>query len=288
MAYERGRFGIEYRPEQPNGGNESPHILRSVVIVAAVALVSLSVTLWRRHRSSIAGEEVQPEAPVAERHPAPAATNAPPEVSEAKPVEPIRAKGERPREVRNLLLRLEAAEARRDVPLAISTIERLRALPGSPAADLDDALARRLGRLNRVRLFSMKNPWTEDVEVKRGNTASRIASEHGTTVACLKALNGGVDLQKIKVGDRIRVMDHPVFRLSVYRRTRIADLTLGGKFFCRYYLDGVVRTEVGVYVFPVQVRRFLHEKGIPLAPADVEELDLLLTKGAGMTVADFR
>ena len=279
MAYRRDRFGIEYRPGKPSA--ETPWLLRALAVAALVALVYLSLSVYRRVRDFLA-EPVEPSAAEVPARPAAASAPGEPDVSAPK----IVAKGERPREVRNLLLKLDAAIAATNYVLQIATIEKLRSLPGAPAADLDDTLAKSLGRLNLRRLFGMANPWVKTIKVIRGNNASRIANEYGTTVKCLEKLNGNV--ASLRIGQSLVVMDHPDFRLAVYRKTRVADLSLNGKFFKRYYLAGEVGSETGSFVVPANTRAFLAERGIRLAVKDVAELEMLLPRGANMTVADFR
>ena len=184
MSLARGKFGIEYDPKklepEPSGFGGI------VVVIAFAALISLTVVLVKRIRSaepdvvpSVATESVVPAAPVA-----------------TSTTQVFRASREvvsrRPTKLRNLLMRLEEAEKRGDVEMAVGTIESIRALPGSPAADLDDALARRLGTLNIRRLFDLRcAQWVKAVEVRRGDSASRIAAENGSTLASLMRLNGG-------------------------------------------------------------------------------------------------
>jgi hypothetical protein len=193
----------------------------------------------------------------------------------------------RPVKVRNLLMRLEEAERRSDVEMAVSTIEQLRALPGSPAADLDNVLARRLGDLNMKRLFVLKNAqWVKEVTVKRGDSASRIASENGSTLASLSRLNGG-SVDRVILGSKLRVMNHPRFNLVVHRRSRTADLQLNGKFFKRYDLTAPVTGADGAYEIPGRIRQFWTERGISFSMKDRAELEMLLPKGAAVLVSEF-
>jgi hypothetical protein len=193
----------------------------------------------------------------------------------------------RPVKVRNLLMRLEEAERRRDVEMAVSTIEQLRALPGSPAADLDNVLARRLGDLNMKWLFVLKNAqWVKEVTVKRGDSASRIASENGSTLASLSRLNGG-SVDRVIIGSKLRVMNHPRFNLVVHRRSRTADLQLNGKFFKRYDLSSPVTGADGAYEISGRIRQFWTERGISFSMKDRAELEMLLPKGAAVLVSEF-
>jgi len=278
MSYQRGRFGVEFRPEAPS--EETPWLLWAIIIAVFVVLIYGSIAGYRRVVKWI--EQRPPEDPASVTNVSVSVTE--PDVSAPK----IAVTGERPRKVRNLLMKLDKAIADTNYAFQVAIIEELRSLPGSPAADLDDSLARSLGRLNLRILFdaSHKNEWVKRVEIKRGNSASRIASEWGTTLKCVEKLNG--NFAKIHVGGFLWVMNHPQFRLSVYRKTRIADLSLNGKFFKRYYLTDDVKGANGSYVFPSNTRVFFAEYGVWFTNKDVAELEMLLPKGANMTIADFR
>ena len=303
MSFARGKFGLEYNTTRRD--DDSPGLLpRALAAVFLVALVSFTVTFVSRRRAASAEQpppqeeplpaQVAVETPVSTNPvPAAAAMETPeirplPELPEIPPPEEIKPTGDakRPAKVRNLLLRLEEAERRKDVAMAVSTIEQIRALPGNPAADLDDSLARRLGVLNMRWLFGPgKSPWVAEVEIRRGDNASRIAHEHGSTLASLKKLNGG-EADKLIAGKKIRVMEHPRFSLVVHRRTRTADLSLNGKFFKRYDLSEDVTGKVGAYEVPERIRQLWKDKGISLKPADRTELETLLPRGSSVLIAE--
>ena len=307
MSLARGKYGIEYNPNPVNDGSSGLGWI--VVTVVIVALVSLVWSLVGRFRSSAEPpvEEIcidPPDPPVVETvqvEPSPATSAetdpepAPPLPAElapaAEPAHPVEPKVtttlvNRPVKVRNLLMRLEEAEKRRDVEMAATTIETLRALPGSPAADLDDPLARRLGKLNVKRLFTLRNAqWVRTVTVKRGDSASRIAAENGATLASLAKLNGG-NVDKVVLGRPIYVMNHPRFNLVIHRRLRTADLSLNGKFFKRYDLQGDVTGKAGAYELPARARNFWRTLGLKFKPADVAEIEMLLPTGTSVLVSE--
>ena len=275
MSLARGKYGVEYNPRQME--REPSGLGWIVAVIALLALVSLTWTLVKRFRSS--GEEMPPEvAEVQSAGPAVVETNRTSTAVEPPPVSIARTTvlSRRPVKVRNLLMRLEEAEKNRDLEMAVTTIESIRALPGSPAADIDDALARRLGSLNVRWLFEQKNAqWVKRVTVKRGDGASRLAVENGSTLASLVKLNA-VDASRIVLGQQLYVMDHPRFNLVVHRRTRTADLSLNGKFFRRYDLQREVTAKEGAYELPERKRAFFGNIGAALKPSDLEELETLL------------
>jgi len=318
MALAKGIYGIEYDPRQ-FGPDDRSGLGWIVAAVVAVALVSLAVTLVGRFRSSGDGAPEETEAArlalaAAETSPAEASSAAtgrsdPPSsdpptsavptsavpASAVQPPAPLPPPApqvtdsldKRPVKVRNLLMRLEEAEKRRDVEMAVTTIETIRALPGSPAADLDDKLARRLGVLNVRRLFTLRNAqWVKAVTVKRGDSASRIAAENGSTLASLAKLNGG-NVDKVVLGRTLFVMNHPRFNLVIHRRSRTADLSLNGKFFKRYDLVGGVTGKEGTYEVPSRLRNFWYGVlGVQLKPADRAELEMLLPAGAPALISE--
>jgi hypothetical protein len=304
MALERGRFGIEYNPRHV--GRDSSGLGTVVVVVAAIALVSLAITLFGRLRNSrdetaqeqahervveetlARSQGLEAKAETKASAPAPKPPRELPKAAISTAIErKISPSLEmRPVKVRNLLMRLEQAERMRDTEMAVTTIEQIRALPGSPAADIDDALARRLGALNLRRLFISKHPqWVKEVTVKRGDSATRIAAENGSTLASFARLNGG-NVDRVLLGAKLKVMNHPRFNLVVRRRVRTADLLLNGKFFKRYDLAGEVTGQDGAYELPEKKRSFWVERGIKLKLDDRTEIEMLMPKGSSIIVSE--
>lgn len=288
MSLARGKFGIEYDPRKLE--SEPSGFGWVVVVVAFAALISMALVIAKRIRS----EDPLAEPPLTQtaveaRTGSAVVPDVPPSVTNAALSAPLRdpaAFAHRPSRLRTLLMRLEEAERRGDVEMAVGTIESIRSLPGSPAADLDDALARRLGTLNLRRLFDLRcAQWVKTVEVRRGDSASRIAAENGSTLASLARLNGG-NVERIRLGSKLHVMDHPRFNLVLHRRTRIADLSLNGKFFKRYDLQGEVKAKDGAYEIPERRRGFWEAFGPAFGKADRVELDMLLPTGASMLVSE--
>ncbi len=81
-------------------------------------------------------------------------------------------------------------------------------------------------------------------------------------------------------------MNHPRFSLVVRRRSRIADLSLNGKFFKRYYLTSEVKGEPGAYEPSERLRTFFQEKSITLSTTDRQELEMLLPKGISILISE--
>ena len=279
MSLARGKFGIEYNPKQMEP--ESSGFGWIVVVVAFAALISLAVVIVKRVRSV---------EPLPETLEISAAATVPQAVTVTNEVLPAVVRGtefsHRPPKVRNLLMRLKEAEKSKDIEMAVTTIESIRSLPGLPAADIDDSLARRLGTLNLRRLFEVRSAqWVKAVTVGRGGSASRLAAENGSTLASLARLNGG-NIDRIRVGAKLYVMDHPRFNLVLHRRTRIADLSLNGKFFKRYDLPGEVRAKEGAYEVPERRKLLWDRLGSAFKADDRAELEMLLPTGAPVLVSE--
>ena len=295
MALARGRFGIEYSPELNRG--ESPRFGMVVVAILLLAAVSFG---WYKVRAHFTGTRAnEPAAAVdAADSPKPNAgesAEAPsaPAPAPAAPVERKRSEwidsslSSRPLKVKNLLLRLDEAETLGNTDMIVDAIEQLRALPGEPAADLDDRLAKRLGGLNLKRLFDEANAqWVAEIEVKKRDSASRIAFEHGSTLASLVRLNPAVDVKSLRPGMKLKVMKHPRFSLTVHRRALYADLNLNGRFFRRYEITSPVKGAVGSYSNDGDTVKTLRELGLEFSPADRKELATLMPKSATIALTD--
>ena len=274
----RTTYGIEYIPhpenEQPSGFGWL------VALIAIATAVSLGFTLFNR---LFDGDEDDDSATVnivtSEGSAASAMPRTDPEPSVAPSDRTYAAQlVNRPPQVKNLLLRLEEAARRKDVQMEATTIEQLRNEPG--AADLDDPLARRLGSLNMRRLFELKTrEWVKTVTLRSGETARRIALEHGSTYASLEKLNGGGDAMKAKrTGDSLYVLSRPHFALTVHRRLGFADLTLNGRFFRRYDFLAAGEVKNGAYKWSEVVGKLKLKNGA--------ELEMLLPKNTITTLSE--
>lgn len=293
MSLQRGAFGIEYnsRPKESDSGA----VMLLLIVIAVIALISFGVSLYRRGKVDAVEEtaRIEAEESVSVQQPMEVERSLA-EVQEAEeeallppaPVVEIDKFGNRPAKVRNLLMRLEEAEKRKDIEMAVSTIEQLRSIPGDPVADIDDALARRLGTLNVLWLFDRNNAqWVKEVVVRSGSNASRIAAENGATLASLEKLNGNIDT--VFIGQKLKVLDHPRFNLVIHRRSRTADLSLNGKFFKRYDLVDEVTGKDGMYEVTPPYRQFWRDLGTIFPRADRIELETLMPKGSSVIISEF-
>ena len=294
MAYIRTKYGIEYSTRNSDGG-ESSGFGCLIVAIIAVAVISIVWSIVvRLHESDkvvektaaaqrIENLELPPQTKKREVPKVEPKRDNPPRENIASSADTLN----RPVVVRNLLMRLDEAERLSDIEMAATTIERIRALPGEPAADIDDKLSRRLGELNLRRLFEFRNgQWVKTLVVKTGDSAIRIASENGSSYASLVKLNNLSDANRIKVGQKLYVMSNPRFILVVRKRSRIADLSLNGKFFRRYDLKSVSECNIGVYELGSNTRRFLTDMKLEFSASDRKELEILLAPSTQVSVSE--
>lgn len=287
----KGKYGIEHfdKPSERESGGLGCLVVCLVILVAISLVYTLVSRVWQKQ------EEGGKESPVVEEQipsPAPSASKAvpPPRVNVAPtpPNKGVLGKSfeKRPPMLQNLIMRLQEAESKGNVEMAITTIEQIRALPGSPAADLDDHLARRLGVLNFKRLFVLRNAqWVKTVTVRRGDYATRIAAENGSTFASLVKLNDK-SVSQLRIGEKVNVMNHPRFRLVLHRRSKLADLSLNGKFFKRYDITSAVSAPADTYEVTIPIRKFWSTIGVEFSASDRAELEMLLPKGAPVVVSE--
>lgn len=283
MSLTKLKYGIE--TDSMERGNDHPAIGWFVVAVIVVAAISFIVTVIGRI-SSDDGMPQTPDAPAAETPEeksasASAVTNVPPVGMDNL--------AKRPPKVRSLLLRLEKCTENGELEMQISTIEQIRAIRGADTDDLAEELLPRLGQLNLSWLFDKNNPqWITAVKVKSGDTASRIAAEHGSTLSSLMKLNGISDARRLKVGSELKVMNHPRFYVVFHMRLRAVDLYLNGKIFKRYFLsdsaDGV-DIKPGDYKTPPNLGDYFRRIDLKLSHDDLEELNMLVPRDSRFNVS---
>lgn len=291
MAFEKLKYGVEYDPSSDWRG-ESGTGWRIVVAVLALVALAGAVAAVRRVapavRRAFAAARERPAAtepaiaavPRPARAPGPAARTAP--AASALNEDDLK----RPAKVRNLLLRLQAAERDGNLEMQISTMQQLRELPGEAAADMVAKQAPRLGALNLQWLFERKNPkWVARVSVRPGDTATRIAAEHGCTLAAMERLNGWKSAPPLRAGTAVYVMERPRFSIVAHRRSGEIDLFLGGAFFKNYAVRGdpapsKVKYPPGEYASGRAAGGFFASAGFDLPKKDIAELDMLVPQNS--------
>lgn len=285
MSHARLKYGIEYDPlrekrDEPSGTGWI------VVVILIVVAISFVTTLVGRIGSS-QKEDTQDDDAIVIAGGA-ADSEAAPKGLPASPIEIGGLSGRSPK-VRSLLMRLEKASRDGDLEMQVSTIEQIRSMSGGDAADIADELLPRLGQLNMSRLFDYKNPqWVARVKVRDGDTASRIAREHGSTLLSLKKLNGWDDSATLVIGKEIAVMNHPRFYIVLHLRMRALDLFLNGKMFKRYLMPGeteAIKLAPGDYRTPANIVEFFRRYGIQLPKRDVDEINMLVPRNVPFNVS---
>ena len=196
----------------------------------------------------------------------------------------------RSREERVLLERLYQAELAGNMRLAIDSIEQLLKRP--TMSDVGDALSRRLGALNVAYVLSgQPTLWTAEIDLRQNDTPFLVARRHRTTVEAVRRLNNLRETHAFPAAmKKVRVLNFPNASLVVHKRTRVADLTLNGKFFKRYYVS--VSADVAAANYPITAKasegpqsRF-KALGIRMSPDDESELRMFLAPGAQLVVSD--
>ena len=316
MAMTRIKYGVEYdaRTREEHNPSGAGWIVVAVILIAAVSFAirvvsRMSTPTGPEQASVAAGPVAAPLAPTPVPPAPPAATtgtgpadaaaaddarDSHAEVPTVEPTDELRPlvvqdlKG-RPPKAKSLLFRLDEAARKGDLAMQVSTIEQLRALPGDAVADIDDTLVGTLGELNMRWLYELKNPqWVTEVTVKRGDSATRIAQEHGSTLGSLKRLNPGADVDRLQIGSTLKVMNHPSLTLIVRKKLRTVDLLLNGKLFKRYTLPedaAEIKMEPGGYRTPANLREYFRREGIGLAPQDAAEIDQIVPRDTPVRVS---
>lgn len=298
--YTRGKYGVEFsRPIETDSRRRSTP--KWGVMAVLVALVITSAFVASRVRRSQTQGDLKPKVSLLQVQPAkvvpaiPATPTPPPAVTTNKVVNLPKLGPRvdefkldtRPPQDRLLLEKYIAATQQGRRLVAIEALEQL--LQRGTAVDISDKLARRLGELNFAWMMEDTNtPWTVTRTVRRGDALIRIAREYGTTVSALERLNGLARSAPLGLGKQLKVMNFPKATLTVRLRLHTADLVLNGRFFKRYYVSSRKDARPG----PSQVtreksaRQLLTELGLRAAPNDLAELEMFLSPGAYVIVAE--
>lgn len=298
MGLARVKYGIEF---DPGRGGRGPVSKGWIAVAAVVATALAAVMFVMRLISSpdgggdgaapiaigVAPQPAQPQAPRdAERIAAQERKDEKPPAPQPPETVKIKDFAQRPARVRNLLLRLDGAAKRGDAGMQAATIYQLLAMPD--AADLADTLVPRLGRLNMCLLFDEHDRrWVSETTVKNGDSATRIAQEHGSTLASMAKLNGWTNADILRAGSRVKVLNHPKFNIVVHKKLRAVDLFLGGKLFKRYDMpEGSpgVKWPPGDYKTPANLRDFLNKMGATLRTEDAAEIGMLVPRDTPLNI----
>ena len=297
MAFRRIKYGVEFDPgrEERRESSGIGWIVVLVTVLASVSFVWIAIGRIFHRAEETDGREadtmqivVAPEPPAEKSETAAATGPARPPPPDRKLV--VSGFRDRPNNVKNLLLKLDAVAKTGDGAMQVATIEKLRSLPGEPVADIDADLVRRLGRLNMRWLVKERNAqWVSETTVRSGDSATRIAQENGSTLGSLRLLNPGLDADHLRPGMKLFVMNHPEFSLVIHKTLRTLDFNLNGKLFKRYYLPKDA-PEIGMapgrYETPANLRKYFRENSVGLSPDDAAEVDTFTPRWTTVIVSD--
>jgi len=134
--------------------------------------------------------------------------------------------------------------------MASARLHFLKALAlaeGSPrATDVE-------GRLASVSILLLTTPRQMkekvDYTIRGGDNLRAIAGRHGTTLELVQASNGISDPNKIRRGDRLRLLNNASFSIEVRKRANDLVLKINGEFVKRYSVGTgkFGKTPVGTY-----------------------------------------
>jgi hypothetical protein len=149
LAFRRIKYGVEFDPgrEERRESSGIGWIVVLVTVLASVSFVWIAIGRIFHRAEETDGREadtmqiaVAPEPPAAKSETAAATDPARPPPPDRKLV--VSGFRDRPNNVKNLLLKLDAVAKTGDVAMQVATIEKLRSLPGEPVADIDADLVR--------------------------------------------------------------------------------------------------------------------------------------------------
>lgn len=241
--------------------DDEPRGRSTVVVVAIVIAVTIGVILLLRATGDDGREQGKAdEAPGVENTAASTQgnTDAPPAAStpakKDKPAAvplPVAATGDlkpAPAEVVALIEKGQAAEQRDDLGAARAAYEE--ALASGKCGESTALVESRLGDvLVKLVMSQREMPEKVDHAIVRGDLIDKLARKYGTTAALISAANGISNPNNIKIGDRLRILDHPKFAIAVSKSQNWLLVTMNGKFFKRYTVGTgrYNRTPIGTF-----------------------------------------
>lgn len=241
--------GVHYDLDESDRPPRWPWVLGVVLLAALVG--GLLLTFHPRLSKVLPGRRSQPSST--------ATTNAP-AFQESSPTGPSNLLFRLPAgvdgEVRHLIEGAEAACRSDDLVIARRRYLEILARP-----DLGRAtpfVEQRLGEIGML-LVLTPHPMPEKTEriLKRGESVERIAHESGVSRELLLKSNDIRRPERMQAGQRLLVLDKPVFRIEIKRGACELRLFLNGKLLKRYAIGTGRRgeTPVGTYVIRCRQER---------------------------------
>ena len=154
-----------------------------------------------------------------------------------------------PGDVERLMRRADELAQSGDFVSARMILEKLRLRPG--AEDVRGFIEKRIGEINVALIFSKKPmPGKLQHTIKSGDLISRLARKYGNTQEYIMRVNAIERPEKIRIGQKLWVMDNPIFELMIDKSDYKAVLLFNNHFFKVYTigLGDPANVPVGSYV----------------------------------------
>ena len=225
--------GIGYTLDSYESNNKSPFrpwiIIAVIVVLATIGLILLVRAIGS---SDMEDEDKKKKDEAKTEEVAPAVTASKKTASAPRPLPADLTKEASPR----VLALLEAGQAaeRKDDYFGART-NYLAAISDKDCGKARPLLEERLAFVNIELIFTPRQMEGKiDHAILSGESVKLIANKFGTTVELIVKANSITNPNRVQVGDRIRVLDHPKFEIHVSKTENDLLVTLNGQFFKRY------------------------------------------------------
>lgn len=219
------------------GGNSTSARIRWILIALVVTLVTIAIIFVMSLSSKGSRETVSDDGQIekteaqsagADSRQQEKSVQAPPRNN--PPQEKLK---EASADVRELIRKGQEAEAADDLVAARDLY--LKALDDKDCGNARKVIEELLGNVNITLIFSPREmPEKIDHAIVSGDSLAKLAAKFNTPVDLIQASNGIKNPDRINPGDRIRLLNKPVFEISVGKKSNEMLVTMNGKFFKRY------------------------------------------------------
>lgn len=204
-----------------------------MMIVIVVTLITIGLILLVRALGTSDEEKEKKEADQTEETTAPSKPEAKKNVPAVPPPIPADLTKEASPRVMALLEAGQNAEKADDYFAARTNY--LVAISDKDCGKARPLLEERLGFVNIELIFTPRQMKGKvDHAILSGESVKLIANKFGTTVDLIVKANSIANPNRVQVGDRLRILDHPKFEIHVSKKANDLMVTLDGQFFKRY------------------------------------------------------
>lgn len=216
--------------------SRKPPIRPWIVVVIIVTLVTVGLILLVRALGSSDGKEEKEAGETVEQVAEPAApAKAPTPVPAPAVAQPLPADLAKEASPRVLALFEAGRAAEKADDFFAARTNYLAALEDKDCGNARPRLEERLGFVDVELIFTPRQMDGKiDHAILSGESIKLIANKFGTTVDLIVKANSIANPNRIQVGDRIRVLDHPKFEIRVSKKANDLLVTMDGRFFKRY------------------------------------------------------